>query len=210
VFTLVTARTLRFPPYRGVFLKCFRPFVASWPAPSASGRSESGRVGISPTGLVHLRQGTHNNSGWNSGDLTVLGGAAGWHLTVSEVLSVMGAFRRGGNILTPPAAQAMLDNGFGIDPLIYPVEDDQPFPAGAPTPAGEMYCKNGRWYDSATASRREEQALAYFLPNNIEFVIFANSPFPGADITQATFRDAVTPIILNSFRPLPPTVATLA
>jgi IS66 C-terminal element/Transposase IS66 family len=42
-------------------LKCFRPFVASWPAPSASGRSESGRVGISPTGLVHLRQGTHNN-----------------------------------------------------------------------------------------------------------------------------------------------------
>ena len=41
-------------------MKCFRPFVASWPAPSASGRSESGRVGISPTGLVHLRQGTHN------------------------------------------------------------------------------------------------------------------------------------------------------
>ena len=61
MFTLVTARTLRFPPYRGVFLKCFRPFVASWPAPSASGRSESGRVGISPTRLVHLRQGTHNN-----------------------------------------------------------------------------------------------------------------------------------------------------
>jgi len=43
-------------------LKCFRPFVASWPAPSASGRSESGRVGISPTGLVRLRQGTHNNA----------------------------------------------------------------------------------------------------------------------------------------------------
>jgi hypothetical protein len=35
VFTLVTARTLRCPPYRGLFLKCFRPFVASWPAPSA-------------------------------------------------------------------------------------------------------------------------------------------------------------------------------
>ena len=60
MFTLVTVRTLRCPPYRGIFLKCFRPFVASWPAPSASGRSESGRVGISPTGLVHLRQGTHN------------------------------------------------------------------------------------------------------------------------------------------------------
>ena len=61
MFTSVTARTLRFPPNRGVFLKCFRPFVASWPAPSASGRSESGRVGITPTELVHLRQGTHNN-----------------------------------------------------------------------------------------------------------------------------------------------------
>jgi len=62
VFTEVTARTLRFPPKRGIFLKCFRPFVASWPAPSASGRSESGRVGITPTELVHLRQGTHNNT----------------------------------------------------------------------------------------------------------------------------------------------------
>jgi len=61
MFTSVTARTLRFPPYRGIFLKCFRPFVASWPAPSASGRSESGRTGISPVGLVCLRQGTHNN-----------------------------------------------------------------------------------------------------------------------------------------------------
>ncbi len=60
VFTFITARTLCFPPYRGIFLKCFRPFVASWPAPSASGRSESGRVGIAPTGLVYLRQGTHN------------------------------------------------------------------------------------------------------------------------------------------------------
>ena len=57
----VTAHTLRFPPYRGIFLKCFRPFVASWPAPSTSGRSERGRVGISPTELVHLSQGTHNN-----------------------------------------------------------------------------------------------------------------------------------------------------
>lgn len=61
MFTSITAHTLRFPPYRGIFLECFRPFVASWPAPSTSGRSESGRVGISPTELVHLRQGTHNN-----------------------------------------------------------------------------------------------------------------------------------------------------
>lgn len=43
-------------------MKCFRPFVASWSAPSASGRSESGRAGFTPTELVHLRQGTHNNA----------------------------------------------------------------------------------------------------------------------------------------------------
>jgi len=77
VFTLVTARTPRFPPYRGIFLKCFRPFVASWPAPSASGRSESGRVGISPTGLVRLRQGTHNNRCENAIRPFVLG-RKGW------------------------------------------------------------------------------------------------------------------------------------
>lgn len=47
-------------PCRALFLKCFRPFVASWSAPSVSGRSESSRVGISPTKLVHLSQGTHN------------------------------------------------------------------------------------------------------------------------------------------------------
>ena len=65
------------PYYRELFLKCFRPFVASWPAPSTSGRSESGRAGISPTELVHLRQGTHNNwvqnrirPRWPSGDPT--------------------------------------------------------------------------------------------------------------------------------------------
>ena len=62
MFTHVTARTHGCPPYRGRLLKCFRPFVASWSAPSTSGRSESGRVGFAPTELVHLRQGTHNNT----------------------------------------------------------------------------------------------------------------------------------------------------
>jgi Transposase IS66 family len=50
-----------YSPHVALLSKCFRPFVTSWPAPSASGRSESGRAGISPTELVRLRQGTHNN-----------------------------------------------------------------------------------------------------------------------------------------------------
>lgn len=73
MFTLVTARTLRCPPYRERLLKCFRPFVASWPAPSASGRSESGRVGIAPTERVHLSQGTHNNAAERSLRAVALG-----------------------------------------------------------------------------------------------------------------------------------------
>ena len=36
-------------------MKCFRPFVTSWPAPSASGRNERGRVGIAPTELMQLQ-----------------------------------------------------------------------------------------------------------------------------------------------------------
>ena len=56
VFTRVTARTLRCHPFRRRLLKCFRPFVTSWPAPSASGRSERGRVGIAPTELLHLHK----------------------------------------------------------------------------------------------------------------------------------------------------------
>jgi hypothetical protein len=77
VFTHVTARTHGCPPYRGRHLKCFRPFVASWSAPSTSGRSESGRVGFSPTELVHLRQGTHNNR-WENAIRPFVVGRKGW------------------------------------------------------------------------------------------------------------------------------------
>ncbi len=55
--------------------------------------------------------------GWNSGSLQQSCGCDGWHLSVNQLLNVMGEFRRGGGILTPDDAQAMLDNGFGVDPL---------------------------------------------------------------------------------------------
>lgn len=73
VFTHVTARTHRCPPERGLFLQCFRPFVASWSAPSASGRSESDRVGFTPTEQGHLRQGAHNNAAERSLRTVALG-----------------------------------------------------------------------------------------------------------------------------------------
>ena len=86
----------------------------------------------------------------------------------------------GGGILTPQAAQGMLDNGFGVDPFSIP-PPDVPIPPGLMTLAGELYCKNGRWYDT-TPNGREEQSLAYFLPGDMELVVLANSrsPLPAA------------------------------
>lgn len=112
-------------------------------------------------------------SGWNSGDLSAYSGGAGWHMAVAQLLDVMGTFRRGGGILSTAAAQAMLDNGFGIDLI-------------ANTPLGKLYNKNGRWGDGANHT---EQSLAYFLPLDMELVVFANSPVGTAD---TFFRDLVT------------------
>jgi hypothetical protein len=58
--------------------------------------------------------------GWDSGDLTTMVGGAGWHMTAGELASVMGTFLTGRlPILSAQQAQAMLDDGFGVD-LIAP------------------------------------------------------------------------------------------
>jgi CubicO group peptidase (beta-lactamase class C family) len=137
-----------------------------------------------------------NGAGWNSGNLENVSGAAGWHLSVDDVLDVMGQFRRGGGILTPQAAQGMLDNGFGVDPFLIPAPD-VPIPPGLLTPAGELYCKNGRWYDS-TPNGHEEQSLAYFLPDDMELVVLANSPVASPGGPEQFFRDVVTQVYLNN------------
>ena len=99
-------------------------------------------------------------NGWNSGDLTSMAGAAGWHMSVDELLAVMAAFRRGGVIVGTAQAQSMLDDGFGID-------------WSEPTPLGRYYAKNGFWYDGAG---QMEQGVAFFLPQNMELVVLVNSP----------------------------------
>jgi len=118
-----------------------------------------------------------DSSGWNSGDLSTMSGGAGWHMSVNEVLNVMGAFRRKGTIMTATRAQALLDNMFGIDVTLN-------------TSAGKLYNKNGLWQDGAG---RTEQCLAYFLPEDMELVVFANSPI-GAP--AQFFRTVVTNISL--------------
>ena len=97
----------------------------------------------------------------------------------------MGEFRRGGGILTPTDAQAMLDNGFGVDPLT----GNSPLPTDHPTCAGKVYCKPGDWHDS---NNRDEQALAYFLPQDTELAVFVNSMVAEQLGSTNNFRSIVT------------------
>jgi CubicO group peptidase (beta-lactamase class C family) len=117
--------------------------------------------------------------GWNSGDLTADAGGTSWHLSVEDLLDVMGCFRRQGTIMAAGAAQNMLDAGFGIDLI-------------ESTSLGTLYNKNGLWQ---SGSSQTEQSLAYFLPRDMELVVFANSPIGS---TGAFFRDVVTNIYLDN------------
>jgi len=121
-------------------------------------------------------------AGWNSGDLTTESGGAGWHMSVDDLLDVMGCFRRQSTIMLPAAAQAMLDDGFGIDLI-------------ENTNLGKLYNKNGFWVSGAGQT---EQSLAYFLPRDMELVVLANSPIgnPGQ-----FFRDVVTNIYVDNIVP---------
>ncbi|MEP7115998.1 MAG: serine hydrolase domain-containing protein [Acidobacteriota bacterium] len=99
--------------------------------------------------------------GVDSGDLSTMSGAVGWHLSVNDLLAVMAAFRRLGSIVDPTRAQAMLDRKFGIDET-------------RDTLLGRIYAKGGFW--SFDKGRRVEQTNAIFLPQGMELVIVANSP----------------------------------
>jgi hypothetical protein len=129
--------------------------------------------------------------GWNSGALGERCGYAGWHLSVNQLLDVMGEFRRGGGILTPAAAQAMLDNGFGADSF-----DNTALPAALTTLAGNVYCKPGDWHDP---SNQDEQSLAYFLPEDMELVVLVNSMVDGqTGPPNNYFRQVVTQTYLDN------------
>ncbi len=123
-----------------------------------------------------------NAGGWNSGDLASMSGGAGWHMSVDDLLTVMGTFRRGGTIMSQQQAQTMLDNGFGIDVV-------------QPTPIGTLYNKNGLWHNGGNT----EQSLAYFLPRDMELVVLANSPVGSP---AKFFRDVVTNIYLDNIKPI--------
>jgi Beta-lactamase len=119
-----------------------------------------------------------SGGGWNSGNLMTVSGGAGWHVSVNDLLKVMGTFRRKGTIMSTAKAQNMLDSGFGIDVI-------------SDTPAGRLYNKNGLWEDGTP---RIEQSLAYFLPEDMELVVLTNS---AVSSPAKFFRGVVTQIYLD-------------
>lgn len=129
--------------------------------------------------------------GWNSQSLEWACGYAGWHLSVNQVLQVMGELRRGGGILTPAAAQAMLDDGFGVDPF----SGNSALPAALTTPAGNVYCKPGNWNNP---QNQDEQAVAFFLPDNMELVVLVNSRVGDQLGSTNNLRWAVTQAYLGN------------
>jgi len=122
-----------------------------------------------------------SGNGWNSGDLSTVIGGAGWHMSVNELLNVMGTLRRKGTIMASQKAQGLLDSAFGIDVVMN-------------TPAGKLYNKNGAWGDAAGHT---EQSLAYFLPENMEMVVLANS---AVGAPAQFFRNVVTQIYLDHIK----------
>jgi CubicO group peptidase (beta-lactamase class C family) len=96
--------------------------------------------------------------GWNSGNLASVSGGAGFRLSVSEVLKVLDHARRKGDILPATEVQTALDNAFGIDKFF-------------DSPIGKGFYKKGRWKSGG----RAEQSVIFFLPDNVEVVVFVNS-----------------------------------
>jgi CubicO group peptidase (beta-lactamase class C family) len=135
-----------------------------------------------------------NQPGWNSGDLSDWAGPAGYHMSVSDLLDVMGTFRRSGTILSPGEAQAMLDSKFGIDWGANGVPG-----VAKPTPAGPLYCKNGCQYSKDGAGNaRVEQCGAVFLPLDMECVLFVNSPIDQPGQTPSFLLSAVNGAFINN------------
>ncbi len=99
-----------------------------------------------------------SGAGWNSGDLTSI---IGWHMTVEDVLNVMGTFRRAGTIVSPEQAQTMLDSNFAIDYATFTLL------------GGPLYAKNGALQHNGGYV---EQAVLFYLPEDMELVVLVNSP----------------------------------
>jgi hypothetical protein len=153
-----------------------------------SGVTNASFVHTAPTALAYVFPST-GRSGWSSGDLATVSGGAGWHMSVHDVLNVMGTFRRGGSIMSPAKAQQLLDNMFGIDQVINATDS-------AGHPIGKLYNKNGSWGDGAGDI---EQCVAYYMPDDVEVAVFVNSSIAASPATAGgSLRGLVRAAYVNS------------
>jgi CubicO group peptidase (beta-lactamase class C family) len=105
---------------------------------------------------------------------------AAFHMSVNEMLRVMGTFRRAGTLVSPTQAQVMLDRGFGLNRFPPP-----PFVSTSVlTNLGYMYYKLGGW----AYELYEEQCVAFFLPQDMELVVMVNSPLRDEEVSDGTPR----------------------
>jgi CubicO group peptidase (beta-lactamase class C family) len=124
--------------------------------------------------------------GWDSGYKGPVSGGAGWHLSVNDLLLVMHEFRRGGKIVSPKNARIALNAGFGIDARRY-------------SAAGYWWEKGGRWTTiDAAGVDRTEQCMAYFLPNDMELVVFVNSQIGDQ---STSLRTTVNTLLYKNMKP---------
>jgi CubicO group peptidase (beta-lactamase class C family) len=145
---------------------------------SPAGVSNVGFSPAAPNALAYKFPNT-GAKGWNSGDLASVAGGAAFRLSTKELLDVMGAIRRKNTIIPADKAQYILDNYFGIDQVIE-------------TPAGKIYNKNGAW---GTGDGKTEQCVAYFMPDDVEIVVFVNSKIGAQDFS---LRGLVKDVYINS------------
>lgn len=119
-------------------------------------------------------------TGWNSGDLTAVAGGAGWRLSIKELMGVLHHFRRMNTIVSAATAQTMLDNCRGLN-------------GKQDTDVGTIYWKKGGWAKGS----RKEQCVAFFLPDDMELAVFANSTIgnKGEKIDQVVIDRFVSAIV---------------
>lgn len=115
----------------------------------------------------------NDSNGWNSGDLKTVSGGAGFRMSADEVMKVVDTFRRKGNILPTDRAKYMLDHGLGNN-------------GSYETPAGKVYYRKGAW----GANGQTEQSVVLCLPDNVNIVVFVNSPIGTSDDHISKFARA--------------------
>lgn len=103
--------------------------------------------------------------GLADGNTSFGAGTIGWHLSIGQLLSVLGELRRGGSIMGTWRARRMIENQYGLDGPI-------------PTNAGSVFFKSGSW---GFGMQRHDSAV-FMMPRDVELAVFVNSVPAGASV----------------------------